>query len=57
MLGKVFVKIEYNGNMLDEYMYVVKGNGPTLLGRDVLTKMKLDWSRVYKVIDVTDKVQ
>ena len=57
VLGKVFVKIEYNGHILDVYMYVVKGNGPTLLGRDVLTKLKLDWSRVYKVVDATDKVQ
>ena len=57
VLGKILVRIDYNGNQLNEHLYVVKGNGPTLLGRDLLTKIKLDWSSVYKVTDVTDKLR
>ena len=30
-------------------IYVVKGNGASLLGHDTLKRMKLDWNTVYKV--------
>ena len=37
---KLFVEIEHEQKSVEEFVYVIQGNGPTLLGRDVLSKHK-----------------
>ena len=49
VLGKLRVKIEYNKQNVTEYVHVVQGHGPTLLGRDILSRIDLNWSAVYRI--------
>ena len=46
MFGRILVNIEYGSQMDKVYVYVVVVNGPTLLGRDILSLMKLNWANV-----------
>ena len=39
------------------YMYVLKGDGPTLLGRDWLKDIRLDWQLIGMVSAVTSKTK
>ena len=41
VIGKFLVKLRHEEIEVEEYIYVVDGNGPTLLGRDMLSKIKL----------------
>ncbi len=41
------VKVEYGGQTADLPLIVVKGNGPTLLGRNWLKVIRLDWQSIY----------
>ena len=47
--GKVLVKITHGEKEIEHYIFVVDGNGPTLLGRDVLSKIQINWSSVYRI--------
>ena len=40
---------KHNGEVYNHSIYVVKGSGSAFLGRDMLTKIKLDWLSVNKV--------
>ena len=43
MLGKVKVPVSYNNQGGEFMLYVVKGKGPNLLGRNWLEHLILDW--------------
>ncbi|XP_064396342.1 uncharacterized protein K02A2.6-like [Halichondria panicea] len=47
VVGSVVVKVEYGGQTADLPLIVVKGNGPTLLGRNWLKAIRLDWQSIY----------
>ena len=40
IMGKLMVNITHEGRMVDAVLYVIAGNGPTLLGRDILLALK-----------------
>ena len=43
VLGTISVTVEYEGQQAVQSLLVVKGAGPSLLGRDWLEAIKLDW--------------
>ena len=43
VVGTMTVKVEYLNHVGFHTLYVVQGNGPTLLGRDWLQHVRLDW--------------
>ncbi len=43
IVGAVQVHIEYDGQTAQLTLIIVKGDGPTLLGRDWLSAIRLDW--------------
>ena len=49
VLGTLLVKIKYNKQVVHGYVYVVLGDGPPLLGRDILSKIRLNWSTIYRM--------
>ena len=49
VLGEVQLPVRYQGQSVKLTAVIVKGNNPALLGRDWLTKLKLDWSRIFTV--------
>ena len=38
-------------------LFVVRGKSPSLIGRNWLTKLKLDWSQVYRIQDTNHDSQ
>ena len=46
VLGEVQLPVYYQGQNAKLTAFVVKGNNPALLGRDWLSKLKLDWSKI-----------
>ena len=44
--------MSYNQQLSTLVLYVVKGTGPSLLGRDWLRHIKLDWKTVGQVASV-----
>ena len=46
VLGCATVKVHYEGQLAQLQLIVVKGEGPTLLGRSWLEKITLNWSRL-----------
>ncbi len=49
ILGTVNVAVEYNSQTANLAIIVVKGTGPNLLGRDWLSTIRLDWSKINSV--------
>ncbi|XP_064653028.1 uncharacterized protein K02A2.6-like [Lineus longissimus] len=47
-IGRLDVKVSYQGTCYDLPLLVVRGAGPTLLGRDWLSVIRLDWKQVYR---------
>ena len=49
--------IRVNRKSFSLYMYVIEGDGPSLLGREWLTHIQLDWPEIHasKVLSVTMK--
>ena len=49
VLGRLRVKVRYKSYVGWHDLYVVEGVGSSLLGRDWLTKVKLDWAEVRAI--------
>ena len=47
VLGILDVEVEYKKQKQALTLLVVEGNGPSLLGRNWLTKIRLDWNSIY----------
>ena len=45
--GKIQVQLVHNGQQASVTLLVVKGDGPSLIGRDWLSKLRLDWSKIH----------
>ena len=46
LVGEATVKVSYGQQEENLSLLVVKGNGPSLLGRDWLARIKLNWSAI-----------
>ena len=49
VVGSTQVTVEYKGQTRTLPLLVTQGNGPSLLGRDWLGTLRLDWQRIFKV--------
>ena len=49
VLGQMLVSVKYQGYQGMHILYVVEGSGPALLGRDWLSKIRLDWGSIKSV--------
>ena len=49
VLGTVDVVVKYEGQENELSILVVEGSGPSLLGRDWLKEVKLDWKKLFKM--------
>ena len=47
--GRAEVQVEYNDQTLQLPILVVEGSGPTLLGRNCLHELRLDWPKIFSV--------
>eukprot|EP00731_Ephydatia_muelleri_P034546 Em0065g7a len=52
VVGEAKVPVSYNQQLSTLVLYVVKGTGPSLMGRDWLRHIKLDWKTVGQVASV-----
>ena len=46
ILGEIEVEVQYKGQHSEQKLLVVAGKGPSLLGRDWLSQIKLDWNQL-----------
>ena len=49
-LGRCSVTLQYGAQRAQGTLYVVSGEGPSLLGRDVLQKIKLNWPKIMRQV-------
>ncbi|CAC5398917.1 unnamed protein product [Mytilus coruscus] len=49
VLGKRNVTVTYNSQNVDFPITLVKGTGPSLMGRDWLHKLQLNWKSIFKI--------
>ena len=49
VLGSVVVPLEHNGQTRTLPLIVTEGSGPSLLGRDWLSALRLDWKAIFSV--------
>ena len=49
VLGQMRVSVKYNDYQGQHILFVVKGNGPVILGREWISKIKLDWVNINSV--------
>ena len=50
MVGCCYVNLGYKGQIANNVpLIVVEGSGPSLLGRDWLSRIQLDWKQIYHV--------
>ena len=49
VLGSTKVKAEHNGQTADLTLVVTEGSGPSLLGRNWLAALKLNWQEIFSV--------
>ena len=49
VLGSVVVPVEHNGQTRTLPLIVTEGSGPSLLGRDWLSALRLDWKAIFSV--------
>lgn len=57
-LGVCYVNVSYEGSRCKKLpLYIVKDDGPTLLGREWLYKIRLNWHKIFKVEQVAREVK
>ena len=49
VVGQFKVQVRHKDYIGEHDLYVVKGDGPSLIGRDWLTQIKLDWASVRQI--------
>ena len=49
-MGKVDVKVTYEGQVATLPLVVVGGDGPTLFGHNWLQTLRLNWSKIHSVL-------
>ena len=55
MLGRISLHVLYNMQKYRLSLQVVSTDGPTLMGRDWLEKIKLDWHRIHHLHSPSDR--
>ena len=50
VMGTISVQVKYKNQTRTLSLFVVNTDGPTLLGRDWMRQLKLDWSMVNQVV-------
>jgi len=50
VLGSIEVEVTYKEQRRSMPLLVVVGEGPSLLGRGWLAKLKLDWQELYQIL-------
>ena len=53
VVGCTNVNVDYNGQLCDLPLVVVGGSGPSLLGRDWLSHVQLDWRQINQVYNAS----
>ena len=56
MIGKIDVEAQVEDKKKTLPLYIVKGEGPTLLGRNWLSELQLNWQSVYQLRNLETKV-
>ena len=54
VLGSITVKVTYKTQAKDLPLLVVAGEGPSLLGRNWLAALKLDWHELHQITQDND---
>ncbi len=52
ILGAIEIQVNYQGQMEQLPLLVVSGSSPSLLGKDWMTKIRLDWGRLLHTMQV-----
>ena len=52
LVGEVEVRVTYQNKCHKLILKIIEGNGPTLLGRNWLQFIKLDWKNILNVVDL-----
>ena len=52
--GKITCEVSYNGQSYTLPLIVLVGEGPTLLGRDWIQQIRLDWSTIFQIKAMKD---
>ena len=49
VVGKMEVEVRHKGYVGRHELFVIKGSGPSLIGRDWLSKIRLDWASIKAI--------
>ena len=54
VIGKVDIEVSYEGQNARVPLHVLEGNGPSLMGRNWLHRIKLNWGSINKMSSKLD---
>ena len=57
ILGRCMFTVEYGGQVADLGLVVVEGHGPSLLGREWLEKIRLNWGTLHSIHHSTKSLE